>query len=138
MSLVADRALSTREFLDECIAFKRDHAPQSRFLRQTWAVTPGAGFPPLSGSTIMTYDPRQRAYRSWSFISTGFALENRGTWDAKARTMTWTGQDAQSGQTMVTRATFAADGIETWSIVEKDKDGKVVSESTGRNTRRKD
>src|SRR5690349_7249079 len=34
MSLVADRALSTREFLDECIAFKRDHAPQSRFLRQ--------------------------------------------------------------------------------------------------------
>lgn len=33
MSLVADRALSAREFLDECIAFKREHAPQSRFLR---------------------------------------------------------------------------------------------------------
>jgi hypothetical protein len=109
-----------------------------RFLRQTWAVTPGAGFPPLSGSTVMTYDPRQRAYRSWSFISTGFALENRGTWDAKARTMTWTGQDTQSGRTMITRATFADGGTETWSIVEKDKDGQVVSESTGRNTRRKD
>jgi len=33
MSLVSDRALSPREFLDEFIAFKRDHAPQSNFLR---------------------------------------------------------------------------------------------------------
>ena len=33
MSLIADRALSAREFLDECIAFKREHGPQSRFLR---------------------------------------------------------------------------------------------------------
>ncbi len=32
MSLVTERPLSPREFLDECIAFKRDHAPQSRFL----------------------------------------------------------------------------------------------------------
>ena len=33
MSLVSDRTLSAREFLDECIAFKRDHPAQSRFLR---------------------------------------------------------------------------------------------------------
>lgn len=33
MGLVTDRALSAREFLDECIAFKRDHGPQSLFLR---------------------------------------------------------------------------------------------------------
>ena len=33
MSLVTDHALSPREFLDECIAFKRTHAAQSRFLR---------------------------------------------------------------------------------------------------------
>ena len=39
MSLVADRALSAREFLDECIAFKRAHAPQSRFLRARVAGT---------------------------------------------------------------------------------------------------
>ncbi len=32
MSLVSDRTLSAREFLDECIAFKRDHTPQSRFM----------------------------------------------------------------------------------------------------------
>ena len=33
MGLVTERALSAREFLDECIAFKRDHVPQSNFLR---------------------------------------------------------------------------------------------------------
>lgn len=32
MALVSDRALSAREFLDECAAFKRDHGPRSRFL----------------------------------------------------------------------------------------------------------
>jgi hypothetical protein len=108
-----------------------------RFLRQTWAIERGTGLPPMSGSTIMTYDPRQRAYRSWSFFSTGFTIESRGTWDAKSRTMSWTGQDAESGRSMVIRATFAPDGTETWGIVEKDKGGKVVSESSGRNTRRK-
>ena len=33
MGLVTERALSAQEFLDECVVFKRDHAPQSRFLR---------------------------------------------------------------------------------------------------------
>jgi pyrroloquinoline quinone (PQQ) biosynthesis protein C len=33
MGLVTERALSARDFLDECIAFKRDRSPQSRFLR---------------------------------------------------------------------------------------------------------
>jgi pyrroloquinoline quinone (PQQ) biosynthesis protein C len=33
MSLVSDRALPIREFRDECVAFKRDHGPRGRFLR---------------------------------------------------------------------------------------------------------
>ncbi|MFQ5744674.1 MAG: TenA family transcriptional regulator [Acidobacteriota bacterium] len=33
MALVTDQALPVREFLDECVTFKRDHAPQSSFLR---------------------------------------------------------------------------------------------------------
>jgi pyrroloquinoline quinone (PQQ) biosynthesis protein C len=33
MALVTDRTLPAREFLEECIVFKRDHAPQSNFLR---------------------------------------------------------------------------------------------------------
>jgi pyrroloquinoline quinone (PQQ) biosynthesis protein C len=34
MSLVAERALSGHEFLEECIAFKREHGPRGRFLLQ--------------------------------------------------------------------------------------------------------
>ncbi|MBI3782601.1 MAG: iron-containing redox enzyme family protein [Deltaproteobacteria bacterium] len=33
MGLLHERALSSREFLDECIGFKRDHTPKSGFLR---------------------------------------------------------------------------------------------------------
>ena len=33
MNLVTDRALSAEEFLQECVVFKRDHAPGSAFLR---------------------------------------------------------------------------------------------------------
>ncbi len=33
MSLLTDRALPAREFLHECVDFKREHAPQSHFLR---------------------------------------------------------------------------------------------------------
>jgi pyrroloquinoline quinone (PQQ) biosynthesis protein C len=32
MGLVAERTLSASEFLDECVAFKREHAPQSKFM----------------------------------------------------------------------------------------------------------
>jgi pyrroloquinoline quinone (PQQ) biosynthesis protein C len=32
MGLVSDRTLSAREFLDECVTFKREHAPQSKFM----------------------------------------------------------------------------------------------------------
>lgn len=34
MGLIADQARSAREFVDECIAFKREHAPRSKFLMQ--------------------------------------------------------------------------------------------------------
>lgn len=121
------KGLSTGEWVDG-----------GRFLRQTWTSDGKGGLPAMTGTTIMTYDPRQRAYRSWSFISTGSILESRGTWDAKTQTMTWIGRDAESGQTSTIRATFAADGTETWTIVDTDQDGKVVSDVSGRNTRRKD
>jgi hypothetical protein len=108
-----------------------------RFLRQTWSVEPADGWPGLSGTTIMTYDVRQKTYRSWNFLSNGFTSETKGTWSEKNRTMTWTGRDAESGATGETVATFAQEGVESWRIVEKDRDGKVVAETTGMNTRRK-
>jgi hypothetical protein len=91
----------------------------------------------MTGTTIMTYDPRQKAYRSWGFYSTGAMGESRGAWDAQTRTMTWTIRDAEAGGEAVTKATFPEDGRETWSITEKDRDGKVVGEISGRSTRRR-
>jgi pyrroloquinoline quinone (PQQ) biosynthesis protein C len=34
MGLTSDRTLSPQEFIDECIAFKREHGPRSEFLRR--------------------------------------------------------------------------------------------------------
>jgi hypothetical protein len=106
-----------------------------RFMRQTWTAEAAEGIPRLSGVTLMTYDPRQRTYRSWIFYSNGASGESQGAWNAQTRTMTWTMRDAESGGTVVTTATFAEGGDETWSIVEKDRDGKVRSEITGKTRR---
>jgi hypothetical protein len=108
-----------------------------RFLRQTWSLDSTTGLPKMSGSTMMTYDPQRKAYRSWSFFSTGAVSEATGTWDANTRTMTWTARDGDL--TTVTTAAFTADGRnETWSIVTKDRAGNVVGDTSGTNTRKKE
>jgi hypothetical protein len=107
------------------------------FVRQSWTVEPSGGRPGFNGSAIMTYDVRKKVYRSWTFVSNGFTNEAEGAWDAKTRTMTWTTRDPESGLTRITTATFPEDGIEKWTIVGKDREGKVVFETTGKNTRRK-
>ena len=108
-----------------------------RFVQQSGTLKPDDGSPALQATTLMTYDPRKKVYRSWMFFSTGFVSESEGKWDEKTRTLTSTSRDAESGTTTTTKATFAEDGTESWSIVSKDREGKVVNETTGKNTRRK-
>jgi hypothetical protein len=108
-----------------------------RFLRQTWTLKLEDGSPATEGTTFMTYDPRKRVYRSWMFNSTGSASESEGTWDEKSRTMTSTMRNAEEGTTTTVKATFAAEGTETWSFTTRDRDGKVVRELAGKNTPRK-
>lgn len=108
-----------------------------RFLRQTWEMKAGDGLPAMTGTTLMTFDPGRKAYRNWAFYSSGAAVESVGTWDEAAKTMTWTHRDPESGRTSVTKAAFAEEGVENWSIVEKDRAGAVVGEFIGKNTRRK-
>src|SRR5437763_346362 len=52
-----------------------------RFARQTWTIAAGDGFPEMSGSSMMTYDPQRKAYRGWTFVSTGGVSEATGTWN---------------------------------------------------------
>lgn len=108
-----------------------------QFLRQTAALEEGGGLPASQLVTLMGYDRRQKVYRSWTFHSTGLVSFAEGTWDARTRTMTSTSRDADNGITTTIKATFPEDGVENWSFTSKDRDGKVVSEITGKNTRRK-
>jgi hypothetical protein len=108
-----------------------------RFVQQTAAAESGDGFPGMKVTSLMTYDPRKKVYRTWTFFSTGATTESEGRWDEKSRTMTSTSRNAENGGTAIITATFAADGSERWSIVEKDRGGNVVAETTGKNTPRK-
>jgi len=108
-----------------------------RFVQQTAIMEPSDGHPVLKATSLMTYDPRKRVYRTWMFFSTGTVTETEGQWDEKSRTMMSKGRDAESGVTTAVTATFAADGSERWSIIEKDRYGKVVGETVGKNTPRK-
>jgi Protein of unknown function (DUF1579) len=109
-----------------------------RFVQQTGTLEPSDGAPGLKLTTLMTYDPRKKVYRSWTFGSDGFTSDSEGTWDEKARTMMWTSRGGADGATTATKAAFAGDGTESWSIVTKDREGKVVHEMSGKNTRRKE
>jgi hypothetical protein len=111
---------------------------EGRYLQQTWIIEAGPGMPGMSGRTLMTYDPRKKTYRNWTFVSNGFTSEAEGVWNARTRTMTWTSRDAESGNTTITTASIPEEGIETWSIVTRDRENKVLAETTGKNTRRKE
>jgi von Hippel-Lindau disease tumor supressor len=107
-----------------------------QFLRQTWSLEPSGKMPAMNGSAMMTYDPRQKVYRNWSFQSAGTVEENRGKWDPKTRTIIWTADNNAAGGTTVTKSTFDEKGDEKFSIVFKDGQGTVVTEVEGAATRR--
>lgn len=107
-----------------------------QFLRQTWSVERGDGVPAMNGSAIMTFDPREKAYRRWSFISTGPVEESRGEWDAATHTMTWTADGNELGGKTVTTSTFDDANRETWSIHFKDDKGEDATEVIGVSTPR--
>jgi hypothetical protein len=108
-----------------------------RFVQQIATLQPDDAAPAMKVMMLMTYDARKKVYRSWMFFSSGVVRELEGQWDAKSRTMTSTSCDAQTGGTMTITATFAEDGVERWTIVEKDRDAKVLAEIAGTNTRRR-
>jgi hypothetical protein len=109
-----------------------------RYLRQTWSVNAADGIPAVNGSSIRTYDPRKQAYRTWSFDSSGNTEESEGTWDPKARALTWKVPENAAGGTTITTSTFPEDGQETWSILAKDGNGETLVDVSGKGTRRKE
>jgi hypothetical protein len=108
----------------------------SRYVQQTGSLAASDGSKDMKVTTLMTYDPRKRAYRMWTFMSDGFASEAEGQWDSNARTMTSISHN--EGYTTKTTAHFPEDGIEKWEMVVTDQAGKAITRTSGTNTRRKE
>ncbi|MEJ7591428.1 MAG: hypothetical protein WKF77_07755 [Planctomycetaceae bacterium] len=49
-----------------------------RFVQQTGHMTSADGATVLKITTMMTFDPKERAYRMWSFLSDGTTSESSG------------------------------------------------------------
>ncbi len=107
-----------------------------RFIEQNGGLKSmdGSGGPKIK--TLMTYDPAKKVYRSWTFLTDGATSESEGTWDAKARIMKSVSRKDEGGGYSTTTADFSVAGFETWTIVSIDGSGKVVSEFSGKNTRK--
>jgi hypothetical protein len=108
-----------------------------RFVRQSWTIDGTKEMPGLNGSVIFTYDVEKKTYRGWNFMSNGFFSQSEGTFDPKTRTFTWTAHGS-AGETTITKASFAEEGKEKWTIVTTDRAGKVLMDMRGTSTRRKE
>jgi len=59
-----------------------------RFLEQSGFIVSENGTNRVEVTTLYTYDTTKKAYRSWSFLSTGNTSQADMTWDARTKTMT--------------------------------------------------
>lgn len=66
-----------------------------RFLQQTAEGKDGPTV--FKYMSLMTYDPNKKVYRSWIFLSDGFAAESEGSWNAKDQVMTSVGHKDKNG-----------------------------------------
>ena len=89
----------------------------------------------LSGIHMFTYDVARQAYRQWFFDSNGAAVESSGKWDASTNTLTLTNQQEGIAGAMTVR--FVDRDTIQWSIVSKDRQGKVYLDIQGKSTRQK-
>lgn len=114
---------------------KSDWTHGGRFIRTTWSRKAAGDSPAIDGTMVVTYDVANQKYRQWSFDSTGTIMESTGAWDAKSRTMTWTGESAGLSHTW--KQTFDKSGAYDWSIVLKVVDGTVVYRTNGKSKPKK-
>jgi len=76
---------------------------------------------------LMTYDPKRKEYRQWYFDANNPASlgEDRGQWDERTQTLTWTGKLDDEVTTQTIERFKDKDNF-TWTMVAKDRSGQVV------------
>jgi hypothetical protein len=89
-----------------------------------------------TGLILETYDAQRRCYRRWDFTSSGFSSEHTGEWNADAKCMTWT-RSLEDGGTSTMTDRFVGDDSTEWSVVLKDRNGKVHLRVEGKGRRAK-
>ncbi|MEI9895331.1 MAG: hypothetical protein WDN28_15940 [Chthoniobacter sp.] len=57
-------------------------------------------------------------------------------WDAITKTFTWGHRVPETSGTVITKASFAVEATQSWSIVKTDAHDKVLREVAGRSIRR--
>jgi tetratricopeptide (TPR) repeat protein len=87
----------------------------------------------MLGIQLLKYDPEKQAYRQWHFDSRGVFVEATGQWDAASKTLTLTSE--AHGITGVTTLRFVDQNTMPWSVVSKDKSGKIYLNMEGKATR---
>jgi hypothetical protein len=89
--------------------------------------------------SLVTYDPAAKIYRTWYFDAAGGMPRGStlGTWDEKARTMTWTGTD-ENGFKSVGKVKIVDKDTHEWTVVTTNPDAKVMLDLAGKCTRRKE
>ena len=110
---------------------------KGRYLQQTGSIEPRDGSEKTELTTLMTYDPDKKMYRTWTFVSNGSTSQGEGTWDATKKVMTTIGRESGSDNTVTITANFAEPDVEKWTIVTTDRSGNTVFEVSGANRRRK-
>ena len=94
----------------------------------------------ISIKVLMTYDPKEKAYRKWTFISNGRVLVASGAWDERNRTMTWVSKydEEPSGTTttFTTTETFIKDGVQNGPRLRTSPNDPVGDKSSGTSIRR--
>ncbi len=89
----------------------------------------------MSGVHLFKYDSEQQAYRQWCFDSRGGLVEATGQWDAARKTLTLTSEAYGIAGVMTLR--FIDQNAMQWSLISKDKTGKIYLNMEGKATRQK-
>ena len=84
---------------------------------------------------IMTYDRETGIYHQWFFDSDGTHHHRTGTWNEKTRTLLWKGET--NGVRFVIDDKFPDDDTLVYTIIGKDKTGRVVLYIEGKVIRKK-
>ena len=87
---------------------------------------------------LTTYDSVAKAFRQWYVSSRWLAAEGTGKWDKATKTLSWDCRGADEKNPVSTSLTwkFVDDKQTTFRVVVKDKNGDLLEDLVGTQTRR--